>query len=385
MLSTSSLSSQPSSPGVRQDWFMMTGDLIINLASEKAGEPRVKPARLSGNKFVPSQAEQQEQLQAQTSQLHHTERQHQPPLAQQEQQKQQSQQTSPTPQEDETVSLDVHNPVSDLNNKNSTLTRSAASNASSGVADLDDDGPISLSNSSSPEPPTVNNKHNNRNCSSHKVLNSKRNINNNNNTDEDDYYCDDGIDQPAYENVRELKRRIAQNSAQNMHFNDDSCDYVMSRSFDFMDSQPEHQNGDSEYARIARDLYHLNGYLKSDVSQNLCKNNEYSRRVATFYLRHFDFTAMKLDEALREFFSRFFLTGETYEQERVLIYFSKRYHECNSDSNFASTDAIHTLVCALMLLNTDLHEDVSFNLLLLSLFTIYNAFSSLSLPFFVHF
>jgi len=40
----------------------------------------------------------------------------------------------------------------------------------------------------------------------------------------------------------------------------------------------------------------------------------------------------------------------------VLTYFSTRYVECNP--NFASQDAVHTLACALMLLNTDMYSGV---------------------------
>ncbi|MBN3302414.1 PSD2 protein, partial [Amia calva] len=46
--------------------------------------------------------------------------------------------------------------------------------------------------------------------------------------------------------------------------------------------------------------------------------------------------------------------GETQERERVLIHFSKRYCYCNPEG-LTSEDGVHTLTCALMLLNTDLH------------------------------
>ncbi|XP_017494091.1 PREDICTED: PH and SEC7 domain-containing protein 3-like, partial [Rhagoletis zephyria] len=117
--------------------------------------------------------------------------------------------------------------------------------------------------------------------------------------------------------------------------------------------------------RLAKRLYHLEGFQKGDVTRHLSKNNEYSRTVAEEYLRLFDFAGLSLDEAVRRFLGRFHLTGETQERERVLVYFSKRYAECNEEEDdghnlqrsFASVDAIHTLTCALMLLNTDLHEE----------------------------
>ncbi|KAL0832602.1 hypothetical protein ABMA28_000800 [Loxostege sticticalis] len=106
--------------------------------------------------------------------------------------------------------------------------------------------------------------------------------------------------------------------------------------------------------RLAKRLYHLDGFKKSDVSRHLSKNNEFSRAVAEEYVKHFEFSGATLDAALRTFLARFALSGETQERERVLVHFSRRYLECNPGS-FNSQDAVHTLTCAIMLLNTDLH------------------------------
>ncbi|XP_054166346.1 PH and SEC7 domain-containing protein-like [Oppia nitens] len=109
--------------------------------------------------------------------------------------------------------------------------------------------------------------------------------------------------------------------------------------------------------RLAKRLYNLEGFKKSDVSRHLCKNNEFSRVVAEEYLKYFDFTDDTLDLALKKFLSNFCLIGETQERERVLVHFSKRFYEYNQNGSFRSNDAIHTLTCALMLLNTDLHGE----------------------------
>ncbi|XP_045766060.1 PH and SEC7 domain-containing protein isoform X5 [Maniola jurtina] len=106
--------------------------------------------------------------------------------------------------------------------------------------------------------------------------------------------------------------------------------------------------------RLAKRLYHLDGFKKSDVSRHLSKNNEFSRAVAEEYVKHFEFSGATLDEALRSFLARFALSGETQERERVLVHFSRRFLECNPGA-FNSQDAVHTLTCAIMLLNTDLH------------------------------
>lgn len=100
-------------------------------------------------------------------------------------------------------------------------------------------------------------------------------------------------------------------------------------------------------------------------------SNDFSRAVADEYLKYFDFEQDTLDIALRKFLKQFSLTGETQERERVLVHFSKRYLDCNpgsfnsqgecivptktSPSHTTILDAVHTLTCAIMLLNTDLH------------------------------
>lgn len=105
-------------------------------------------------------------------------------------------------------------------------------------------------------------------------------------------------------------------------------------------------------SRLAKRLFNLEGFKKSDVSRHLCKN----RVVAEEYLKFFDFNGDTLDIALRKFLKQFCLIGETQERERVLVHFSKRFLDCNPGA-FKSQDAVHTLTCALMLLNTDLHGE----------------------------
>ncbi|XP_073911186.1 PH and SEC7 domain-containing protein 3 isoform X2 [Castor canadensis] len=81
--------------------------------------------------------------------------------------------------------------------------------------------------------------------------------------------------------------------------------------------------------RLAKRLYHLDRFKRSDVAKHLGKNNEFSKLVAEEYLKFFDFTGMTLDQSLRYFY-------------------------CNPDT-IASQDGVHCLTCAMMLLNTDLH------------------------------
>uniref|UniRef100_A0A8C6XYE7 Pleckstrin and Sec7 domain containing n=1 Tax=Naja naja TaxID=35670 RepID=A0A8C6XYE7_NAJNA len=118
-------------------------------------------------------------------------------------------------------------------------------------------------------------------------------------------------------------------------------------------------NADLEAAkRLAKRLYNLDGFKKADVARHLGKNNDFSKTVAGEYLKFFEFTGMTLDQALRSFLKELALMGETQERERILAHFSQRYYECNPKT-IPSEDGAHTLACALMLLNTDLHGHVS--------------------------
>ncbi|KAF0039663.1 hypothetical protein F2P81_007898 [Scophthalmus maximus] len=119
---------------------------------------------------------------------------------------------------------------------------------------------------------------------------------------------------------------------------------------------------DSEAAkRLAKRLYHLEGFKRCDVARHLGKNNEFSQLVASEYLNFFDFSGLSLDRALRNFLKAFPLMGETQERERVLVHFSRRFCHCNPQTPSSEgqspegDDGAHTLTCALMLLNTDLH------------------------------
>ncbi|XP_072351527.1 uncharacterized protein [Scyliorhinus torazame] len=110
--------------------------------------------------------------------------------------------------------------------------------------------------------------------------------------------------------------------------------------------------------RLAKRLYNLEGFKRSDVARHLGKNNDFSKLVAEEYLRYFDFTGLTLDQSLRFFLKAFALMGETQERERVLIHFSERYYQCNMGT-IPSQDGVHCLTCAMMLLNTDLHGHVN--------------------------
>ncbi len=83
--------------------------------------------------------------------------------------------------------------------------------------------------------------------------------------------------------------------------------------------------------------------------------NDFNQLVADEYLKLFNFQSLTLDSALRKFLKQFQLVGDAQEKERVLMYFAKRFVDANN-TTFQDVDSCHTLTCAIMLLNTDLHD-----------------------------
>ncbi|XP_075971455.1 exchange factor for Arf 6 isoform X14 [Anticarsia gemmatalis] len=173
--------------------------------------------------------------------------------------------------------------------------------------------------------------------------NATENVNNNNNSNYTQNGKENGHNSPENQGYQELGSGSDGGS-------DEGSDGDSLHSFHYSPKAVDIPSAE----RLAKRLYHLDGFKKSDVSRHLSKNNEFSRAVAEEYVKHFDFKLDTLDVALRTFLSRFALSGETQERERVLVHFSRRYLECNPGS-FNSQDAVHTLTCAIMLLNTDLH------------------------------
>ncbi|XP_058805459.1 LOW QUALITY PROTEIN: PH and SEC7 domain-containing protein [Phymastichus coffea] len=157
----------------------------------------------------------------------------------------------------------------------------------------------------------------------------------------------------GYQELRELeddKEQVDERPPSPPHSADEESDIESLHSFHYSPKAVDLPSA----VRLAKRLHSLDGFKKSDVSRHLSKNNDFSRAVAEEYLKYFNFERDTLDVALRKFLAQFSLTGETQERERVLVHFSKRYLDCNPGS-FNSQDAVHTLTCAIMLLNTDLH------------------------------
>eukprot|EP00762_Andalucia_godoyi_P001691 ANDGO_07111.mRNA.1 ARF guanine-nucleotide exchange factor GNOM len=89
------------------------------------------------------------------------------------------------------------------------------------------------------------------------------------------------------------------------------------------------------------------------------------------YTRLFDFTSMRIEEALRWFLTFFRLPGEAQKIDRIMSEFSQHYFEQNKDQpflvvspssskeasfSFLSSDCAYVLSFSIIMLNTDLHN-----------------------------
>lgn len=74
------------------------------------------------------------------------------------------------------------------------------------------------------------------------------------------------------------------------------------------------------------------------------------------FFRLFDFTDMRVDEALRQLLNSFRLPGESALIERIVTEFSAQYFEQAQPDEVADQDAVYVLIYAIIMLNTDQHN-----------------------------
>ncbi|XP_063691305.1 uncharacterized protein LOC134823702 [Bolinopsis microptera] len=107
----------------------------------------------------------------------------------------------------------------------------------------------------------------------------------------------------------------------------------------------------------ARRLFYQEGCVPEDVSFTLASGVPFDVEVSQYYMQYFNFDNYKLDDAVRVFVERAPLIGENSTREAILFHLSKHLYETNTAlrQQLPGPEEIHTLVCALMMLNTDLH------------------------------
>ncbi|KAH7649433.1 cytohesin-like protein [Cryptosporidium bovis] len=124
----------------------------------------------------------------------------------------------------------------------------------------------------------------------------------------------------------------------------------------------EHKLIENDPLYIANFLLHTDFLDKKKVGELLGGHSNFSISILNNYVRLFNTNSLEPDIALRYFLSRFFLPGESQMVYRILERFSVSYVKDNqeSDSNKlfskCTSDHIHTLFYALVMLNTSLHN-----------------------------
>ncbi|XP_066992463.2 Golgi-specific brefeldin A-resistance guanine nucleotide exchange factor 1 [Anabrus simplex] len=84
-------------------------------------------------------------------------------------------------------------------------------------------------------------------------------------------------------------------------------------------------------------------------------SNRSNLQVLDCFVRSFDFTDMRIDEALRLYLETFRLPGESPLISLIMEHFAEHWHKCNGEP-FANADAAFTLAYAVIMLNVDQHN-----------------------------
>lgn len=84
-------------------------------------------------------------------------------------------------------------------------------------------------------------------------------------------------------------------------------------------------------------------------------SNRANLAVLDCFVKSFDFTDLRIDEALRLYLETFRLPGESPLISLLMEHFADHWHKCNGEP-FANSDAAFTLAYAVIMLNVDQHN-----------------------------
>lgn len=111
---------------------------------------------------------------------------------------------------------------------------------------------------------------------------------------------------------------------------------------------------------VEDDLYKIGVFLRSSPLLNPTNISEYivkpeNQKALEGFISTFNFQKVTLDQALRDLCSSFLLPGEAQQIDRVMICFSKKYHEDNPE--IMTEDAAYAISFSIIMLQTDLHNE----------------------------
>lgn len=106
---------------------------------------------------------------------------------------------------------------------------------------------------------------------------------------------------------------------------------------------------------IAHFLRESPGLDKKMIGEYISKKKNVEKGILEVFVKSFDFTATRIDKALRLYLETFRLPGEAPLIFLVMEHFAEHWHQCNNEP-FANPDAAFRLAYAIIMLNMDQHN-----------------------------
>jgi brefeldin A-resistance guanine nucleotide exchange factor 1 len=106
---------------------------------------------------------------------------------------------------------------------------------------------------------------------------------------------------------------------------------------------------------IAHFLRESPGLDKKMIGEYISKKKNVEKGILEVFVKSFDFTATRIDKALRLYLETFRLPGEAPLIFLVMEHFADHWHLCNNEP-FANSDAAFRLAYAIIMLNMDQHN-----------------------------
>jgi brefeldin A-resistance guanine nucleotide exchange factor 1 len=140
---------------------------------------------------------------------------------------------------------------------------------------------------------------------------------------------------------------------------------ILAQGTDLFNQRPEkgiqflQENGilnlNLEPLEVAHFLRESPGLDKKMIGEYISKKKNVEKGILEVFVKSFDFTAMRIDKALRLYLETFRLPGEAPLIFLVMEHFADHWHKCNNEP-FANTDAAFRLAYAIIMLNMDQHN-----------------------------
>ncbi|KAI9221905.1 Sec7 domain-containing protein, partial [Blastocladiella britannica] len=114
-------------------------------------------------------------------------------------------------------------------------------------------------------------------------------------------------------------------------------------------------NAETHPADVARFMFETPGIDKASIGDYIARPS-YAPLLAA-YMAQFDFSGLRIDQALRKMMLKFRLPGESQMIDRVLECFARHFFQQNPNQDeIADVDAGFILAFSIIMLNTDQHN-----------------------------